>query len=62
MDKEKMGHFDLQTMKDIMMREGEPFNADEFDNMMRFGYNEEEQKFDWRLYMKKAGLKVTSED
>jgi len=57
-----VGHFDLQTLKDIMMRDGEPFNADEFDNMRRFGYNEEEQTLDWRLYMKNAGLKVTSDE
>jgi len=61
LDQYRVGHFDLQAMKDIMMKDGEPFSQEEFEDMMRFGLDEEEQKFNWRRYMEKAGLQVSTD-
>ncbi len=47
LDLDRAGFFDLIRMKEIMQKEGEPFNNDEFDDMMRFALNPDDQKFYW---------------
>jgi len=57
LDVERMGYFDFSRIRDIMMKEGEPFSMEEFDDMMRFGLNPDDQKFYWEYYLTKAGVK-----